>query len=104
MGADAAAVLTALAALERSHDGPLPPQAWDGLRHGSPAARTAAQRAEAAALQQARAWRLLGSAGRWRRRQAPERAAANLAAARQALMSWRALAFVSDAAAQHGNK
>jgi hypothetical protein len=104
MGADAAAVLTALAALERSHDGPLPPQAWNSLRHGSAAARTAAQRAEAAALQQARAWRLLGSAGRWRRRHAPDRAAANLAAARQALLSWRALAIVNAGAAQHGKK
>jgi len=97
MSLDAAAVLTALAALERSHDGPLPLQAWDALRHGSAAARGAAMRREAAALQQARAWRLLDSAGRWRRRQAPERVEANLVAARQALLSWRALAFVTGA-------
>lgn len=94
MSLDAAAVLTALAALERSHDGPLPPQAWDSLRHGSAAARAAAMRREAADLQQARAWRLLDSAGRWRRRRAPERAEANLRAARQALLSSRALAIV----------
>jgi len=98
MSWDAAAVLTALAALERNHDGPLPPQAWDHLRHGSRVAHAAALRADAAMLQQARAWRLLDSAGRWRRRQAPERADANLQAARQALLSWRALALVNPAA------
>ncbi|HEY4133685.1 MAG TPA: hypothetical protein VGO34_00590 [Alphaproteobacteria bacterium] len=97
MGANAAAVLHALAALERAHDGPLPPQAWQSLRHGSQAARLAVQSADAAALQRERAWRLLGSAGRWRRRQAPDRAADNLAAAREALLGWRRLAFVNCA-------
>ena len=98
MSVDAAAVLTTLAALERGHDGPLPPQAWDRLRHGSRDAHAAALRADAARLQQARAWRLLDSAGRWRRRQAPERVAVNLDAARQALLSWRALSVVKPAA------
>jgi hypothetical protein len=98
MSLDAAAVLTALAALERRHDGPLPPQAWDSLRHGAGPQRAATLRREAAALQQTRAWQLLDSAGRWRRRQAPARAAANVIAARQALASWRrlALAAVTD--------
>ena len=94
MSLDAAVVLTALAALERSHDGPLPPQAWDSLRHGPADLRAATLRREAAALQRTRAWRLLDSAGRWRSRCAPERADANLRAARQALLSWRALAMV----------
>lgn len=96
MSLDAAAVLTALAALERSHDGPLPPQAWDSLRDGPAEVRAARTRREAAALQRARAWRLLDSAARWRGRRAPERADANLRAARQALLSWRALAFVRE--------
>lgn len=93
-GGGPAAFLAALTALERRHDGPLPPAAWDMLRHGSRAAWADARRAEAAALQHARALTLLASAGRWRRRQEPERARANLAGARQALISWRDLALV----------
>jgi len=98
-GADAATVLAALAALERSHDGPLPPQTWDLLRYPDRAAWLGARRAEAAALQRRRAWQLLASAGRWRRRQERERAEANLAAARQALAGWRALASANPPAA-----
>ncbi len=93
-GADAATLLAALGALERSHDGPLPPQAWEMLRHPSRAAWLDARRAEAAALQRRRAWTLLASAGRWRNRQDRERAAANLLAARQALAGWRELALI----------
>jgi hypothetical protein len=93
--ADAATLLAALDALARGHDGPLPPQAWDRLRYSTPAAWRDARRAEAAALQRRRAWQLLASAGRWRRRQESARADANLAAAREALAGWRALALES---------
>ncbi|MFN4281179.1 MAG: hypothetical protein ACK4NA_00925 [Alphaproteobacteria bacterium] len=89
-----ATFLAALTALERRHDGPLPPAAWEMLRFGSRAAWTDARRTEAAALQRTRALALLASAGRWRRRQEPERSHANLADARQALQSWRDLALV----------
>ena len=93
-GGGPAAFLAALTALERRHDGPLPPAAWEMLRFGSRAAWADARRTEAAALQRARALALLASASRWRRRHEPERSGANLAGARQALLSWRDLALV----------
>ncbi len=96
MSRQAAELLAALSLLERSHEDALPPQAWRMLSHGSLAAWRATERADAAALQQRRAWQLLDSAGRWRRRQLPDRAAANLAAARQALGDWRALALMKS--------
>lgn len=99
MSRQAAELLAALSLLERSHEDALPPQAWRMLFYGSAATWRAAERADAAALQRRRAWQLLDSAGRWRRRQLPERAAANLAAARQALGDWRTLALVKSAGA-----
>lgn len=97
MSRQAAELLAALTLLERSHEDALPLQVWRMLPHGAPAAWRAAERADAAALQRRRAWQLLDSAGRWRRRHLPDRAAANLAAARQALGDWRALALVKPA-------
>lgn len=91
MNQDAAAVLPALTALELAYDGALPPQAWSRLRHGSVAGWREARIADAMALQRDRAWRLLASAGRWRRRGLAVQAADNLAAARQALRGVRAL-------------
>lgn len=98
-GGGPAALLAVLTALEHGHDGPLPPAAWEMLRYGSRAAWADARRTEAAALQRARALALLASAGRWRRRHESERAMANLASARQALTSWRALAARAERAA-----
>jgi hypothetical protein len=99
----AAALLPALTALERVHDGPLPPQAWSVLRQGSAAIWRQSCLSEAAALQQGRAWALLASAGRWRRRGLAAQAESNLAAAREALRDWRRLSHALRERAAGGN-